>query len=66
VEPAILEDNKDAWIGDHCVDPSHVPGVLFANRKSSVTSPELKDLTVTILHLFGVAAEPQMNGRAIY
>lgn len=27
-----LEDNKDHWGADHCIDPTMVPGVLFANR----------------------------------
>ncbi len=25
----LLEDNYDAWSGDHCCDPSFVPGVFF-------------------------------------
>jgi predicted AlkP superfamily phosphohydrolase/phosphomutase len=66
VEPAVVQPNEDAWIGDHCVDPAAVPGVLFANRTSSIPDPELKDLAVTLLHLFGVAPEPAMTGRAIY
>ena len=27
-----IEDNRDAWIGDHCIAARHVPGVLIANR----------------------------------
>jgi len=25
----LIEDNHDAWSGDHCCDPSFVPGVFF-------------------------------------
>ena len=28
----VFHDNTKAWSGDHCVDPSVVPGVLFCNR----------------------------------
>lgn len=27
-----LEKNEDHWGADHCIDPTMVPGVLFANR----------------------------------
>jgi len=29
----ILEDNANAWSGDHCMDYTKVPGVLLSNRK---------------------------------
>lgn len=28
-EGALIEDNYEAWSGDHCCDPSFVPGVFF-------------------------------------
>ena len=28
----IFEDNNDAWSGDHCCDPSFVPGVCFGSN----------------------------------
>jgi predicted AlkP superfamily phosphohydrolase/phosphomutase len=27
--PTLLEDNRQPWSGDHCIDPELVPGVLF-------------------------------------
>ncbi len=30
---SILSDNHDKWSGDHCIDPSLVPGVLLTNFK---------------------------------
>jgi predicted AlkP superfamily phosphohydrolase/phosphomutase len=64
--PTVLEDNTDAWIGDHCIAPKAVPGVLLGTRKSMVADPSLKDLPVTILSLFGVGAPAEMTGRDIY
>jgi len=61
----LVEDNKDAWIGDHCINPADVPGVLFSTRKSTAADPRLKDVTVTILHLFDVEPSPGMTGRNI-
>jgi predicted AlkP superfamily phosphohydrolase/phosphomutase len=58
--------NDDAWIADHCIAASAVPGVLLGNRRPKVTDPRLKDLTVTILREFGVAPGEGMTGRPIY
>jgi predicted AlkP superfamily phosphohydrolase/phosphomutase len=62
----ILEDNRDLWIGDHCIDPRLVPGVLLANRPVRLTDPGLADLTVTILKEFGVPPNPEMQGRPVF
>ncbi len=35
VTEAVFHTNHKAWSGDHCVDHSLVPGVLFCNRKIS-------------------------------
>ncbi|HVN02848.1 MAG TPA: hypothetical protein VMT86_00445, partial [Bryobacteraceae bacterium] len=51
--PAILEDNTDLWIGDHCINAADVPGVLLSNRQIQAQQPRLKDVPVTILKLFG-------------
>jgi predicted AlkP superfamily phosphohydrolase/phosphomutase len=59
-------DNEDAWIGDHCIAPQFVPGVLLTNRKTSLDDPHLYDLTVTILREFGVAPTPEMIGRDLF
>jgi predicted AlkP superfamily phosphohydrolase/phosphomutase len=49
-----IEDNRDEWIGDHCMDPRAVPGVLIENRKSRLSDPGLKDLSASIPALFGL------------
>jgi predicted AlkP superfamily phosphohydrolase/phosphomutase len=59
-------DNKDAWIGDHCVAPQFVPGVLLSNRKITVDDPRLPDLTATIYQYFGLAATEGVIGRPLF
>jgi predicted AlkP superfamily phosphohydrolase/phosphomutase len=61
-----IEDNRDAWIGDHCIAARHVPGVLIANRAIKPADPQLADLTVTILNEFGVPRTPALNGRPVF
>jgi hypothetical protein len=52
VAAVMVEDNRDAWIGDHCIAPQFVPGVLISNRRSPIANPDLKDLPVSILRMF--------------
>ena len=59
----VFHDNKKAWSGDHCVDPSVVPGVLFCNRKIDSPQPRLLDIAPTVLDLFGIPAPDYMDGR---
>src|SRR5262249_31235924 len=61
-----VEDNTQAWIGDHCMAAHLVPGVLFSNRKISAADPQLYDIATTILNEFGVQNGPGMIGRSIY
>ncbi len=48
---AEIENNDDAWIGDHCINPARVPGVFFSNRKDR-SAARLQDVTALILHLY--------------
>lgn len=64
--PSVIEDNTDAWIGDHCINPDDVPGVLLSNRTLHATNPGLKDMTVTILSLFGANPGTGMTGRSVF
>jgi hypothetical protein len=65
--PAItLEDNTDAWIGDHCIAADEVPGVLLSNRKVRATAPQLFDITATILNEFGIDKTAAMIGQNVY
>jgi predicted AlkP superfamily phosphohydrolase/phosphomutase len=60
-----LADNVDAWTADHCINAADVPGVLFTARKMRLADPELKDLPVSLLGLFGLKAVG-MSGRSVY
>lgn len=59
----VFSDNDRRWSGDHCVEPSLVPGVLFSNVPLGVADPGLTDVPVTILSLLGVDAPAYMRGR---
>lgn len=54
ISRAIVDDNQDEWIGDHCIDPQFVPGVLLVDHKSGLVNPSLQDLPAWILARFGV------------
>src|SRR5262249_53808943 len=62
---AVFHDNKTAWSGDHCVDPSLVPGILFCNQPIESPNPRLLDIGPTVLSLFGVAVPEYMDGKAL-
>ena len=53
VPPVEMEDNNDAWIADHCINPSDVPGVLFTSGPMHLQHPRLEDVTAIVLDLFG-------------
>ncbi len=59
----LIDDNNDAWIGDHCVDPDIVPGVLFSSEKIQPQAPRLQDVTAAVLRRFGIGAPPGYHGR---
>ncbi len=51
---AELEDNNDAWIADHCINPADVPGVLFTSWKNGLNNPSLKSLSDVIMRLYAL------------
>ena len=65
VTEAVFHDNTKAWSGDHCIDPSLVPGVLFCNRSISTERPRLIDIGPTVLDMFGVDVPGNMDGRPL-
>jgi predicted AlkP superfamily phosphohydrolase/phosphomutase len=62
----VIQPNRDKWSGDHCMHPSHVPGVLVTNRKVEVEEASLIDLAPTILSYFGVAQSPALTGTPLW
>ena len=65
VAGAVMSDNTRRWSGDHCFDPSQVPGVLFCNRPLAARAPRITDLAPTVLALFGLQAPAYMQGRSL-
>lgn len=64
--PEVLEDNTNAWSGDHCMDYTQVPGVLLSNRKIDAQNPALTDIAPTILAEFGIAKTKDMMGQPVF
>jgi predicted AlkP superfamily phosphohydrolase/phosphomutase len=62
----VLEDNLEAWSGDHCMDFTLVPGVLLSSKKVQATAPALTDIAPTILAEFGVAKPRGMSGGSVF
>jgi predicted AlkP superfamily phosphohydrolase/phosphomutase len=62
----VFEDNVKAWSGDHCVDPSLVPGVLFCNRKVVSEDPAIIDIAPSVLHMFGITPPEHMEGTPLF
>ena len=54
IPTTLIEDNDDQWRADHCIAPELVPAVFLSNRKIKIDHPWLGDVTVTLLHAFGV------------
>lgn len=65
VTEEVFHNNTKAWSGDHCIDASFVPGVLFCNRKIDDEQPRLMDIGPTVLNLFGVEVPKYMDGRPL-
>jgi len=60
-----FEDNVKKWSGDHLMDPSLVPGVLFMNRPFRSAGAGLVDLAPTILTALGVPPGAAMEGESL-
>lgn len=66
VPRGLIFDNREEWSGDHCMDARAVPGVLLSSRPLTADSPDLRDLTVSILSIFGIGKHPQMQGHSVF
>ena len=52
-----LDDNDDAWIGDHCINAAKVPGVLFTSRRQYAVPRSLQEATKFVLEKFGAGGK---------
>jgi predicted AlkP superfamily phosphohydrolase/phosphomutase len=60
-----FEDNEKKWGGDHIIDPTLVPGILFMNRAFKGEHASLLDMAPTILEALGVPKGPAMEGESL-
>ncbi len=60
-----FEDNVKKWSGDHIIDPSMIPGVLFMNRAFQSENASLVDLAPTIMGALGVPHGSSMEGDSL-
>ncbi|MHC4293729.1 MAG: alkaline phosphatase family protein [Planctomycetota bacterium] len=65
VTDKIFHENIKPWSGDHCIDPSLVPGVLFSNRQINTADPRLMDIGPTVLDMFGIDVPAYMDGKPL-
>ena len=61
----VFHTNTKAWNGDHCIDHTLVPGVLFCNKNIETEEPRLMDIGATVLDMFGVAVPNHMDGKPL-
>jgi predicted AlkP superfamily phosphohydrolase/phosphomutase len=62
----LLETNQKKWSGDHIVDPSVVPGVIFSNRKIFIESPRSLDIALMVLKAAGIGQLKKSGGGRCY
>ena len=63
--PEVIFDNGKEWIGDHLVDRSHVPAVVFTSFKIGKDSPKMQDIAPTVLSLLDVDIPEGMEGESL-
>ena len=65
VGPTVVAPNERPWSGDHNVDPTQVPGVLFGSQALHTEGCHLADVAPTVLDLLGVEPPAYMDGRSL-
>jgi predicted AlkP superfamily phosphohydrolase/phosphomutase len=66
IRRSVVENNNRKWSGDHCATATEISGgVLFVNRPLSSDTPDITDLSPTILKLLGVPVPEGLDGQPI-
>jgi len=66
VPEVLCEDNLKKWSGDHCIDPTLVPGVLFCSRPLTRSNPAIEDIAPTLLKSYQVIIPEEMDGQPLW
>jgi len=64
LDKEIISDNEEEWKGDHLIDRSHVPGVLFTNFKINKENPSIMDICPTVLGFFDLEGK-EIDGESL-
>jgi len=65
VPKPVVEKNGANWSGDHCMDPSFVPGSFLSNKQFNNHQPHISDLAPTVLNEFGLEIPEGMDGKVL-
>jgi predicted AlkP superfamily phosphohydrolase/phosphomutase len=57
----LIEDNKEKWSGDHLIDPSQVPGVLFTNFKPTQPVQHIGEIGTLVSSLLELTSPPNQS-----
>jgi predicted AlkP superfamily phosphohydrolase/phosphomutase len=58
VPAEVIVDNREAWTGDHCMDPDAVPGVLLTTKPFGRQPANLRELAPALLVELGIDGFP--------
>ena len=63
----VFEANTDQWSGDHCMDPTAVPGLIASDTPLALDGPRphLRDMAPTVLHHLGLPRPDELSGRPL-
>jgi hypothetical protein len=64
VPQALIEDNVKKWSGDHLIQPSLVPGVLFTSFKPERDIVSIADMPLLIRDLLGLTGQSDSDRTA--
>jgi predicted AlkP superfamily phosphohydrolase/phosphomutase len=66
VTRAVVENNNRKWSGDHCATATEISGgVFFSNRRIENATPNIMDLSPTVLRLLGAPIPPDLDGKPL-
>ena len=63
--PEVILDNDQEWVGDHLIDRSHVPGIIFTNFEIKKDNPSLIDIAPTIISILGLELSNDIDGKSL-